>query len=258
MNKMTFFLAFCLFQITWSQNIEISYRVKFRPQKENQLMRIEYSLLKINGLNSEYIPAKKMNDSLKIDETYLNFIVVQDTSQVKYYGSFNDLQFFYHEKPINNWVIIPNSAGIHNNYKTQQAKIQLDGRKWIATFTPDISVSKGPYKFQGLPGLITEVHSEDQDYSFEMIGLKQTKEEKNLHLENYKKIEKKKLQLYISEFLKDPASKKLSLKNSYGDTFDYQPTGKKDENYRSTNAFIFETFQKYNNPIDKETHILVF
>lgn len=258
MNKLTFLLAFCLFKMAWSQNIEISYRVKFRPQKENNLLRTEYSLLKVNGLNSEYTPAKKMNDSLKIDEIYLNFIVLQDISQVKYYGFFNDLQFFYHEKPINNWVIIPNSAGFQNNYKTQQAKIQLDGRKWIATFTPDISISKGPYKFQGLPGLITEIHSEDQDYSFEMIGLKHTKEEKNLHLENYKKIEKKRLQLYISEFFKDPASKKLSLKNSYGDTFDYQPNGKKDENYRSTNTFIFETRQKYNNPIDKETYILVF
>ncbi|WP_082738296.1 GLPGLI family protein [Chryseobacterium sp. CCH4-E10] len=258
MNKLTFLLAFCLFQMTWSQNIEITYKVKFRPQKENDLMRIEYSLLKVNGLNSEYIPAKKMNDSLEVDETYLNFMVLQDAFQIKYYGSFNDLKFFYQEKPIDNWVIIPNSAGFQNNYKTQQAKIQLDGRSWIATFTPDISISKGPYKFQGLPGLITEIHSEDQDYSFEMISLKHSEEEKNLHLENYKKIEKKKLQIYISEFFKDPASKKLSLKNSYGDTFDYQPNGKKDENYRSTNAFIFETHQKYNNPIDKETFILVF
>lgn len=37
MNKLTFLLAFCLFQMTWSQNIEISYKVKFRPQKENDL-----------------------------------------------------------------------------------------------------------------------------------------------------------------------------------------------------------------------------
>ena len=44
---------------------------------------------------------------------------------------------------------------------------------------------------------------------------------------------------------KSPASKKLSLKNSYGDTFDYQPSGKKHEDYRSTNAFISETLQKY-------------
>jgi len=258
MSRLIFLLALCLFQIIWSQNVEISYRVKFRPQKENHLMKIEYSLLKVNGLYSEYAPAKNINDSLEVDDTYLNFTVVQDISLVKYYGSFNDLQFFYDEKPINNWVIIPNSVGSKNIYKTQQAKIQLDGRKWIATFTPDIPISKGPYKFQGLPGLIIEIHSEEQDYSFEMIGLKDTKVEKKLHLENYKKIEKKKLQLYISEFFKDPASKKLSLKNSYGDTFDYQPNGKKDENYHSTNAFIFETLHKYNNPIDKETYILVF
>ena len=44
MNKLTFVLAFCLFQITWSQNIEISYRVKFRPQKEDHFMKTEYSL----------------------------------------------------------------------------------------------------------------------------------------------------------------------------------------------------------------------
>lgn len=40
MNKLPFLLAFCLFQMTWSQNIEISYKVKFRPQKENDLMRM--------------------------------------------------------------------------------------------------------------------------------------------------------------------------------------------------------------------------
>lgn len=44
MNKLTFLLAFCLFQMTWSQNIEITYKVKFRPQKENDLMRMIFAM----------------------------------------------------------------------------------------------------------------------------------------------------------------------------------------------------------------------
>lgn len=242
----------------YSQKMEVFYKVKFIPQKGNIKERIEYSHLKINKFESYYLPARKMNDSLRIEEIFLNFTIYQSNSRIKYYGTFNDLKFYFEEKANSKWAIIPNSTSTYKNYKTLQAKIKLDGRDWIATFAPDIPISSGPYKFQGLPGLIINVYSEDKEYSFEMVGLLNTKKETTLKFTNYKKMKKSQIEKYIADFFVNPASNNIFFKNSYGDTFDYKYQGKKDESYYSTNSYILDLHRKYNNPIDKTTFILVY
>jgi GLPGLI family protein len=46
-------------------------------------------------------------------------------------------------------------------YNCQKATLAIGGRKWTAWFTPDIPLNSGPYKFQGLPGLIVSVSDEN-------------------------------------------------------------------------------------------------
>jgi GLPGLI family protein len=59
-----------------------------------------------------------------------------------------------------NWKIIPGTKTILG-YKCKIAKGNFRGRDYSAYFCPEIPVSDGPFKFQGLPGLILEIYSMD-------------------------------------------------------------------------------------------------
>ena len=56
-------------------------------------------------------------------------------------------------------------------YKCQRATCRFRGRDFEAWFAPSIPVKQGPWKFQGLPGLILKVYYKEKLYTFEAIGL---------------------------------------------------------------------------------------
>lgn len=84
--------------------------------------------------------------------------------------------FKYEETAGQDWKIEPDKTVI-NGYSAQKATCTFSGRQYTAWFTADIPVSNGPWKFSGLPGLILKVEDKDGDYKFEMLGLRQIKDD---------------------------------------------------------------------------------
>lgn len=81
-----------------------------------------------------------------------------------------DLVFFepyiYEEDiPKINWSI-QNEKKTINDLNCIKAEATFRGRKYTAWFTPDIPLPYGPWKLQGLPGLILEVEDEEKQVSF--------------------------------------------------------------------------------------------
>ena len=72
------------------------------------------------------------------------------------------------------WQIQPEKKNILN-YNCQKATCEYKGRKYEAYFTSEIGVSDGPWHFEGLPGLILEVHSIDGIFSLTANSIKITK-----------------------------------------------------------------------------------
>jgi GLPGLI family protein len=68
------------------------------------------------------------------------------------------------------WTIT-NDTATFCSYKAQKATCDFGGRSWIAWFSPDIPYSDGPYKFNGLPGLIVKVYDTRNHYVFELLSL---------------------------------------------------------------------------------------
>lgn len=52
------------------------------------------------------------------------------------------------------------------NFNCQKATTTFRGRKYEAWYASEISVSNGPWKLQGLPGLILEAQTEDRQYVY--------------------------------------------------------------------------------------------
>jgi len=57
-------------------------------------------------------------------------------------------------------------------YECHAAACNFRGREWLAFYTEDIPLMDGPWKLQGLPGLIMKAADKDGHYVFECIGIK--------------------------------------------------------------------------------------
>jgi GLPGLI family protein len=81
------------------------------------------------------------------------------------------IQFAEKEDRID-WKLTGNSAEVCGR-QCSEARAQFHGRTYSAWFCSDIPVSAGPWKLEGLPGLILKAESEDGTYRWEMTGLEQ-------------------------------------------------------------------------------------
>ncbi|MCL1638337.1 GLPGLI family protein [Elizabethkingia sp. HX WHF] len=88
-----------------------------------------------------------------------------------------------------NWTLLPDSE-IFNNYNVKKARTSMYGRNWIAWYTTDIPIQDGPYKFNGLPGLILKINDETGSHSFQFIGIKKLNQSTilNINKSRYKPI----------------------------------------------------------------------
>ena len=75
-----------------------------------------------------------------------------------------------------NWQLQGDTATI-SGYKTQKATCDFGGRSWVAWFSPEIPYSDGPYKFNGLPGLIVKIGDTREHYVFELISIEKPEKE---------------------------------------------------------------------------------
>ena len=56
-------------------------------------------------------------------------------------------------------------------YPCEGAESSFRGRDYVAWYSQDIPLNDGPWKFQGLPGLILQIRSADGQIAFKVIGI---------------------------------------------------------------------------------------
>ena len=69
------------------------------------------------------------------------------------------------------WTLLDGDT-IISGYQCFKASTRLFGRDYIAWYCPEISIPYGPYKFNGLPGLVLRVTDTKGHYDFTLNGLK--------------------------------------------------------------------------------------
>ncbi len=114
----------------------------------------------------------KMDDIPRADGSYY---VVKNATDNKYtcYDTAGTEKFYYEEEiPQPKWEVRDSTKTILG-YECFVATADFHGRKWSVWFTPEIPVVAGPWKLQGVPGLILEAATEDGLYSFVADGIQQ-------------------------------------------------------------------------------------
>lgn len=90
------------------------------------------------------------------------------------------------------------------NYKSFGAKTELNGREWIAYYTPQLPLSYGPYKFSGLPGLITKIQDTKGDFEFVLVAIEKNQYKNPTESNKYIETEENKVMVYYDQYLADP------------------------------------------------------
>jgi GLPGLI family protein len=80
------------------------------------------------------------------------------------------------EAPKINWKISKDTASF-SGVKCQKATARFKGRNWIAWFAPDLAFQSGPWKLNGLPGLIIEAHDDKNEVKFQFAGIDKVENE---------------------------------------------------------------------------------
>lgn len=202
----------------FSQNNRFIYEVKYKKDSTSkEITRENYYLDITKDDLAYYNRLNYINDSI-FDATgkftpgrLTSFLIKKNNSNIfQNYEYIGDANFYkLSEEPKQQWTIT-DSTKIFNNLQLQKATIKFGGRNWIAWFSKDVPIPYGPYKFNGLPGLIMELYDTKKDYYFNVIksekipeGYKRTSLDNSISRAipvNQSKLDKLKVELYDNPF----------------------------------------------------------
>ena len=172
---------------TFSHMRDTTQRDNF--QKENMLLVIGKNasvFTSYDKINRDMELRKQIEEQIKNQAGALNGINISRSSSqpitpVDYFYFANENKFYTKERIISNYLIEETAPKINwkinkdtasfSGVKCQKATAYFKGRNWIAWFAPELPFQSGPWKLNGLPGLIVEAHDEKNEVKFQFAGI---------------------------------------------------------------------------------------
>ena len=127
---------------------------------------------------------KEVQDQVKsaADPNHLNLTITgrRPVTTEEYYLFRNDHKFFVKQRLVNDylieepwpsivWKITPDTSTI-NTLHCQKALAHFKGRDYTAWFCPELPFQSGPWKLNGLPGLIVQAEDAKKEVIFQFKG----------------------------------------------------------------------------------------
>lgn len=138
---------------------------------DNKAFFSSVNRLKLDSAFSSQIKGNSSNinlDSRNLPQSRSNFLIIQTNNDIQYYGDVRTTTLSYNSPVIDNWKLI-NETKVIDSIVCNKAEVNYKGRDWIAWYAPEIPFFYGPYKFNGLPGLIIKITDKTGDYDFELV-----------------------------------------------------------------------------------------
>ena len=189
-------LCILLFTISWVLPSQGTYRTEV-TYKVNYDFDMPYSYtakLIFNNVNAYYFEVKantpKVEEGTKLIEEKPNIkgSYGYNTNLVTdfiFYKTLIGEQTFLQKEKITRipWKIDADSEGEILGYKCKKATGLFRGREYVVWFTQEIPVKFGPWKLNGLPGLILEVKDTLGEVEFTVEKIEFLKEEKKFEFD---------------------------------------------------------------------------
>ena len=133
-----------------------------------------------------------------------------NANKLSYYGQVSIDKFMYHEEvPHIDWALSDSTKEICG-YLCHQATATFRGRNWIAWYC-DIPKSVGPWKLNGLPGLILAAETEDKEHTFSAISVRKSSSPITVNDKEYFKTTREHFNQALADYKSNPTK---SWKNS--------------------------------------------
>lgn len=199
-NILILLINFCCTLIfAQNDNFLVEYKYNYTNDSLNKSNKKEEEMvMRINEKGFVFLPKNDFkNDTLKgnINDLMVDGKIIMKDIFAKYGKTDNNIRmFFLKDKKIYliqtnvaltmidfedvvpniSWKLLKEEKEL-NGYKVKKATTNLFGRNWEAWYTEDIPVSYGPYKFNGLPGLILDIKDSEYFFHFEFISFAKSK-----------------------------------------------------------------------------------
>lgn len=192
-------------KLTFKSNLQVIYNMDFKGDSTQNKVTNATLALYIGKDQSIFQDEKKYKiDSMiaiqKIVQISsmpmfrVNHVILKDKkkSELTFSDTIDKIIFGYKE-PLDEmkWKL-SNEKKTILTYDCYKAETKFRGRKYIAWYTKKISISDGPYKFSGLPGLILEVYDDNDNFHYKLLQIV-NKPKEIFYDENIRIIERKKL-----------------------------------------------------------------
>lgn len=180
MKNLLFLLVCIIFSnaFVFAQNSEFCGIIEYRYSTDSAyLYEEDYKMFFTENYSySEEQVEGQRSTTLKSEETeqgvLTKHISGRNNLTSKFYYFDNENLFFrdnYYDElllvkeaePTQKWTLLNESKDI-SGFSVHKATTQYRGRKYTAWYTPEIPLPYGPWKFNGLPGLILEVYDQDK------------------------------------------------------------------------------------------------
>lgn len=203
---------------------EIKYSLKFKNsisdkkyESDDRIVQIgknyvkDYSeiLLHCDSIGTECIPKGKT--FLGLQQEIFPYEVLKNNVEKKYniqYRTFNKLTISY-DMPVKrqDWQLVADTSITVLGRHCNMAKLNYAGRIYTAWYAMDIPVHYGPFKFEGLPGLIMKIEDADEKYIWTVTGISNKHEPINRNVyQDTKVTTPEKASLAVRKMFKDPVA----------------------------------------------------
>jgi GLPGLI family protein len=211
-----FFLLLCKFSL-YSQNYNIEYNYEDNNTKCKSNLYIisnKESLYRINDKREEGVKVNE-KDEMEVEIVYNDKISKifystqkESVTRIPLYKS----EFLYSDLNSKIKYKLTGKNKEIKKYQCQEAKFELNGRKYTVWFTSDVAINFGPYKINGLPGLVVELFEETNKIKITLSSFKKTIDLKEF--ENYKIYILSKKSLSYTEYEKKLTQTMVTKKKS--------------------------------------------
>ncbi len=221
-----FFAANTLAQTSEVSYMDCYYRMSFKKDTTQQVLTDDLMTLRIGRYsslfysNNSYLidslltsPSGKSmqmdiiaNGAGKYGKRIVSYTILKNISNGELIFTDNvggDHYRYTEQTPMLQWKILNDRKTI-SEFKCQKATCTFRGREYVAWFATDLPISNGPWKFQGLPGLILEVHDVNNEYSFVYVGHSSSCARIELLPHKYISTSRSKYQKAYRNYIKDP------------------------------------------------------
>ena len=180
------------------KDVSVCYDSKFR-----QFIALDDSLKMVHASVGEWIRTMENNGTLGRTVSFAVYKHLPAMNELTYTDEiFRYLYYYEQELPAIDWQM-QNADSVVCGYSCSKAVGKWRGRTWTVWYSMDIPIDDGPWKLQGLPGLILHAEDAQGDFFFTCVGIEEKRSPIILWGDHMRKCTPEWFQREITEFWKD-------------------------------------------------------